>query len=72
MYNMSYMMRESEQTLHWCHSSVSSERLRFIDGEEVKAAGVTILGIRDQRLALQWVRENLGAFGGDTSKVRST
>lgn len=41
----------------------------FVDGEEVKADGVTNLGIRDQRLALEWVKENIAAFGGDASKV---
>lgn len=41
----------------------------FFNGEEVMADGATNLGIRDQRLALQWVKENIGAFGGDASKV---
>jgi acetylcholinesterase/cholinesterase len=27
------------------------------------------LGILDQRLALQWVRANIGAFGGDVSRI---
>ena len=31
--------------------------------------GSTNLGYRDQRLALQWIQENMGAFGGDKSKV---
>ncbi|KAJ4424492.1 hypothetical protein N0V82_000816 [Gnomoniopsis sp. IMI 355080] len=34
------------------------------DGE-----GCLNLGLRDQRLLFEWVRENVGAFGGDKNKV---
>ncbi|KAK5652277.1 hypothetical protein OQA88_10625 [Cercophora sp. LCS_1] len=43
--------------------------LGFPFGEEVKNEGVANLGLKDQRMALRWMQENIGAFGGDRNKV---
>jgi carboxylesterase type B len=74
LYNVSYMIQNGVELNKPFIGVTLQYRLNafgFVDGKEIKEAGVTNLGIRDQRLALQWVQENVAAFGGDVSKVSS-
>ncbi|KAH9929250.1 sterol esterase [Fomitopsis serialis] len=41
----------------------------FLASEEVLQAGLTNIGLRDQRYGMQWVNQYISAFGGDPSKV---
>ncbi|KAJ7491235.1 extracellular triacylglycerol lipase precursor, partial [Mycena latifolia] len=41
----------------------------FPQGQEAISKGALNIGLKDQLLALQWVKKNILAFGGDASKV---
>ncbi|OWT42433.1 carboxylesterase family protein [Pochonia chlamydosporia 170] len=41
----------------------------FLGGQEAQAAGVTNIGFRDQRLAIEWIHENIRAFGGSPENI---
>jgi carboxylesterase type B len=71
-YNLSYIVEQSVYARSPIVAVSIQYRLQgwgFLFGKEVLAAGSANMGNRDQRLALHWVQENVGAFGGDPSKV---
>jgi carboxylesterase type B len=71
-YNLSFIVQQSIDSASPFIGVSINYRLSgwgFLFGKEILADGSANIGIRDQRLALHWVQENIGAFGGDPSKV---
>lgn len=71
-YNTSFMVQQSVEMGKPFIAVSLNYRLHafgFIFGTAVLEAGSTNLGYKDQRLALHWIQENIGAFGGDPKKV---
>lgn len=71
-YNLSFIVENSVEIGKPIIGLSMAYRLHawgFLDGEEVRDEGSTNVGIHDQRFALQWIQDNIGAFGGDPSKV---
>ena len=71
-YNLSFIVHQSIQLGKPMIGVSINYRLAewgFLYSQEVANAGATNLGLRDQRLALHWVQENIAAFGGDPNRV---
>jgi hypothetical protein len=75
-YNISFMIENSVKIGKPIIGISINYRLSawgFLSGsEELAHAGTLNLGLRDQRLALHWVQENIEAFGGVRNKSRSS
>jgi acetylcholinesterase len=71
-YNMSYIIQESvlnNKPIIGISINYRMAAFGFLYSEEVEAAGSQNLGLRDQRLAMQWVNKHISSFGGDPKKV---
>ncbi|PVH73308.1 putative extracellular lipase [Cadophora sp. DSE1049] len=71
-YNMSYMLQDAVNMGEPAIMVSVNYRLKgwgFLAGETVRGQGLNNVGLHDQRLALQWIQENIAAFGGDASRV---
>ncbi|KAM3075159.1 hypothetical protein ACMFMG_007388 [Clarireedia jacksonii] len=71
-YNLSFIVEQSVYARSPIVAISIQYRLSawgFLYGKEILEAGSANIGFFDQRLALHWIQENVGAFGGDPSKV---
>lgn len=44
----------------------------FLASKDVEAEGNLNAGLYDQRLALEWIRDNIEAFGGSKDRIMAT
>ncbi|CEL08635.1 hypothetical protein ASPCAL11783 [Aspergillus calidoustus] len=71
-YNMSFLVERSVQLGQPIVGVSLNYRLAgwgWLYSAEVVKEGSTNVGLRDQRLALHWIQENIASFGGDPSRV---
>ena len=72
IYNMDYLVQQSvnvSQPIMVVSIQYRLTGFGFLSSYQTVGAGATNLGLRDQRLGLHWIQENIAAFGGDPSKV---
>ncbi|KAF9003482.1 alpha/beta-hydrolase [Hymenopellis radicata] len=72
VYNLSYIVQEFVQIDEPIIAVSLNYRLAafgFLASEEIVQSGNANLGLKDQRLALRWIQENIASFGGDPNKV---
>ncbi|KXJ87882.1 carboxylesterase family protein-like protein [Microdochium bolleyi] len=71
-YNTSFLIQQSVEIGKPVMTVAINYRLAgwgFLGGEDMMGQGLLNIGLRDQRLALHWVQENIAAFGGDPERV---
>lgn len=72
MWNLSYIVQTSVENKQPIIAVSINYRLSFLGfpgGNQTLEAGITNLALKDQRMALRWIQENIGAFNGNREKV---
>ncbi|KAH9218244.1 Alpha/Beta hydrolase protein [Leptodontidium sp. 2 PMI_412] len=71
-YNLSFIVSNSVEIGKPIIAASIAYRLGpfgFLNGDAVASAGALNVGLKDQRLALHWINENIAAFGGNPEQV---
>ncbi|KAF4981689.1 hypothetical protein FZEAL_2576 [Fusarium zealandicum] len=71
-YNLSHIVDQSVKENKPMVAASINYRLSywgFLFGKEMEEQGAGNIAFKDQRLALQWLRNNIAAFGGSSDKV---
>ncbi|KAJ4395117.1 hypothetical protein N0V91_011053 [Didymella pomorum] len=71
-YNLSYVVEQSvlnNKPVIGISINYRMAAFGFISSDEINKEGAQNLGLRDQRLAMQWVNKHISSFGGDPKKV---
>ncbi|KAI8650137.1 hypothetical protein LRP88_14782 [Fusarium phalaenopsidis] len=72
VYNLSFIVEESVKMGKPFLAVSVDYRLSFwgfMASKDIMDAGIANLGLKDQRIALHWIKENIAAFGGDVDKI---
>ena len=71
-YNLSGIVQASQNAGRPIVAASINYRLSvwgFLQSPQILAEGSSNAGLLDQRMALRWIQENIGAFGGDPNRV---
>jgi carboxylesterase type B len=69
MHNTASLVAWSEEPFIAVSFNYRIGALGFLPSALSEREGVLNLGLRDQVLLMEWVRENIGGFGGDAGNV---
>lgn len=66
---MTFYVPWVDEVITECAMAYTDTVFGFAQSDALKAERSNNAGLRDQRLAMEWVRDNIEHFGGDPSKI---